>query len=263
MADYNINKSDGTSVTIPENSKINNFSIPLIGENYSNYGDEIAKAFLHMLENFAANGAPNNPTAGQLWYDKDDHKLKLRNAANTQWNDVLLTNDSGTVEHCGDIDPCQDDTYDMGSSSLKWNEIYATAFRGTADKAKYADSGGADVAEYYIADDDYPLGTVLSIGGSKEVTAATDQFIPIGVVSATDQAAVTMNNAIADSGTLVALMGRVLVYVVGPIKRGRPIYPGALPGTAIEVPGSHSRMGIALEDNDNEGVKLVECLIGK
>jgi hypothetical protein len=55
--------------------------------------------------------------------------------------------------------------YNIGSSGLKWNTVYATTFIGTASQAAYA-----DLAERFAADAVYAPGTVLTIGGTAEVT---------------------------------------------------------------------------------------------
>ncbi len=41
----------------------------------------------------------------------------------------------GQINVANTIQPYADNTYDIGSSGLKWNEIFATSFRGTADTA--------------------------------------------------------------------------------------------------------------------------------
>ena len=72
MADYNINKSDGTAVVVPTGGISNQFDIPLLGQDAINYGDDLATAQLRQLENFANSTAPSfgaNRTIGQLWYD--------------------------------------------------------------------------------------------------------------------------------------------------------------------------------------------------
>ena len=72
MANYNINKSDGTPVVITTGSIDNSFDIPFIGQDSINYGDDLATANLRLLENFANSSAPafgNDRTIGQLWYD--------------------------------------------------------------------------------------------------------------------------------------------------------------------------------------------------
>ncbi len=69
---YNINKSNSDPVTIPTGAIDNQFDIPLIGQDAINYGDDLALAFVRLLENFANTTAPSfgsARTTGQLWYD--------------------------------------------------------------------------------------------------------------------------------------------------------------------------------------------------
>lgn len=72
MANYNINKSDGTPVVVPTGAIDNSFDIPLLGQDSINYGDDLATAQLRLLENFANSTPPSfgtDRTTGQLWYD--------------------------------------------------------------------------------------------------------------------------------------------------------------------------------------------------
>lgn len=69
---YNINKSNSDPVTIPTGAIDNQFDIPLIGQDAVNYGDDLALAFVRLLENFANSTSPSfgsSRTTGQLWYD--------------------------------------------------------------------------------------------------------------------------------------------------------------------------------------------------
>ncbi len=69
---YNINKSNSDPVTIPTGAIDNQFDIPLIGQDAINYGDDLALAFVRLLENFAADNEPafgSARTTGQLYYD--------------------------------------------------------------------------------------------------------------------------------------------------------------------------------------------------
>ena len=55
---------------------------------------------------------------------------------------------------------------DIGSSSGKrFKNVYAEIFDGTATQAQYA-----DLAENYLADNQYEVGTVLIFGGEQELT---------------------------------------------------------------------------------------------
>lgn len=52
-------------------------SIALIGKNYAGYGEFLNENLIHMLENFANDGAPLAPLRGQLWWDTNNKILKV------------------------------------------------------------------------------------------------------------------------------------------------------------------------------------------
>jgi microcystin-dependent protein len=56
------------------------------GKNYPGYGPVIAENFLHLLENFAKNSAPQNPVQGQLWYDNSAGVNLLKVYDGTEWS---------------------------------------------------------------------------------------------------------------------------------------------------------------------------------
>ena len=137
---------------------------------------------------------------------------------------------------------------DIGQTGNRFGVIY-----GTSTSAYYA-----DLAEKYLADQEYAVGTVLSVGGDKEVTASTFGDRAIGVVSANP--AFKMNDDLV-GGTYVALKGRVPVRVVGAINKGQRLV-AANNGTAVAaVPNANDVFAIALESNDSAEIKLVECVI--
>ena len=57
------------SLAVPDQTLNNQTSLTFVGKNYAGYAPIIATNFLHLLENFANNNAPDNPIEGQLWYD--------------------------------------------------------------------------------------------------------------------------------------------------------------------------------------------------
>jgi len=132
--------------------------------------------------------------------------------------------------------------------------LAAVLFQGTASQAQYA-----DLAEKYLADATYPVGTVVAVGGAKEVTAAVSGNIPIGVVS--DKPAYLMNKDLV-GGTAIALKGRVPVRVVGPVNKGDYMVPTET-GCATSTVDNTNRaiFAISLETSGHDGVKLVECVI--
>jgi hypothetical protein len=131
--------------------------------------------------------------------------------------------------------------------------ISANLFNGTATSANYA-----DLAEKYLADAEYEVGTVLMVGGDKEVTACQVGFRAVGPVS--EKPAYMMNSEL-EGGTYIALKGRVPVKVTGSVIKGQRLVAGQN-GTAQAAYGNTADyFAIALESNDEAGVKVVECLI--
>jgi hypothetical protein len=94
----------------------------------------------------------------------------------------------------------------------QFGDIQANVFRGVATSARYA-----DLAEKYLPDQTYFPGTVVSVGGEKEITASRDGDRAIGIIS--QNPAFKMNSDLED-GVYVALKGRVPVRVVGDVKKG-------------------------------------------
>lgn len=134
-------------------------------------------------------------------------------------------------------------------------QINAAQFNGLATSAQYA-----DLAEKYLTDAEYAVGTVVSVGGAKEVTACNWSRRVIGVVS--ENPAFKMNSDLED-GTYIALKGRVPVRVIGRIKKGDELI-AANDGCAMMADSTThpSRVfAIALESSNNEDVKLIECVI--
>ena len=137
-------------------------------------------------------------------------------------------------------------TYNPSTGTLT-----STIFAGTANAAKYA-----DLAENYLPDTSYPIGTVVMIGGANEITYCPIGAIPAGVVS--ENPAYLMNSE-QEGGLPVALVGRVKVRIVGKVRKGqlmRVDLNGVASATADGAP-----VGIAIEESDDVGEKLIECLL--
>lgn len=142
-------------------------------------------------------------------------------------------------------------------------DLCATVFRGTATSAFFA-----DLAEKYLADQDYEVGTVVTVGGDAEVTACNLGDRAFGAVSANP--AFKMNDGL-EGGTYIALKGRVPVKVTGAVRKGdRLIAAGngcagvshvILKNIAIKAGNFPDTFAIALENSDDEGIKLIEAII--
>jgi hypothetical protein len=142
----------------------------------------------------------------------------------------------------------------IGSSSNYFNTVYAVA-----TSAQYA-----DLAESYLADDEYASGTVLSIGGDNEVTLSTTDAdaLVAGVVST--KPAYRMNDGITgDYVAVIALVGRVPCLVQGPIARGAMLVSAGNGRARAEAgPAIGTVIGKALESFDGE-FGTIEIVVGK
>lgn len=132
--------------------------------------------------------------------------------------------------------------------------LLANTFDGTATAAQYA-----DLAEKYLADIQYDVGTVVCIGGEKEITAATYGDRAIGIVSG--KPGFIMNSHL-EGGTLVALKGRVPVKVQGTVKKGDKLVPAQnMYGAASAANKTDTDyFAIALEDHQADS-GVIEALV--
>ena len=160
---------------------------------------------------------------------------------------------NGQVNVGASIVPTASNTYTVGSSTSWFSGVYARNFYGTSTTAQYA-----DLAEKYLADQEYPIGTVVAVGGDAEVTASQFGDLAIGVVS--DKPAYMMNSEL-EGGTYIALKGRVPVSVVGAIRKGQRLIATNNGCAVAGVPASNNVFAVALETSDNIDVKLIEAVI--
>jgi hypothetical protein len=142
----------------------------------------------------------------------------------------------------------------IGSSTTYFNNIFAQA-----TTALYA-----DLAEVYESDADYQPGTVVSFGGSKEVTMSTRYADPAvaGVISANPS--YLMNNGLtADHRAIVALTGRVPTSVTGTVYKGSMmVSAGNGCAMACAAPAMGTVIGKALENFDGES-GIIEIVVGR
>ena len=82
---YIIDNRAGSSIIIPDGALNQDFSIDLVGRNYTNYGEPIAKSFIDLLDNFAHGTAPTKQTNGQCWYDSTAKVLRVYDSVGGQW----------------------------------------------------------------------------------------------------------------------------------------------------------------------------------
>jgi hypothetical protein len=153
-------------------------------------------------------------------------------------------------------------TYNPSTNLLTTaGNVTASHFVGTATQALYA-----DLAEKYVADSQYDPGTVMTIGGSKEVTSSNSYMDPTvaGIVS-TNPAFLMNKDLTAENVVDLALTGRVPCKVHGKIQRGDMIVSGNIAGagTSCTAPNFGTVVGKALESYDSETVGTIEVIVGR
>jgi len=293
-------QSSKTAIIVNDGTIDTSTSLGLIGKNYTRFGETLNENLLHLLENFANTSAPSNPSEGQLWYDTTNSLLKLYD--NGVWTTISTSagttkvefrnrKDTGgnyhkTIEHIVDgnivtimVDdttawtPHADEKLEDGvtalstqfasiQSGVNMNSTTHYKFRGIATSAEYA-----DLAERYEADAEYEAGTVVKIGGDKEITETTEEADDdvFGIVSASPGFEMNAGAGTDATHPFVALAGRVPCKVIGPVNKGDRLVSSTTPGHAqAEQKGDTIRsiIGRSLESKDSDEAGTVEVVVG-
>lgn len=155
------------------------------------------------------------------------------------------------------------------TGSVAFKEIISvpgSKFTGdwTLSSGSTLNSTYADLAEYYTSDSDYDIGTVLSFGGSAEVTmciSANDRRVA-GVVS--DKPAFVLNVELYGQRACIALQGRTPVKVIGEARKGDLIVSAGFGFAKVNNnPAIGTIIGKCLIDKFTTGMELVEVAVGR
>lgn len=190
-----------------------------------------------------ANGSPFNPSGTYTNGNVYDY----------------LTGSNSVSQFTGNIAPTKvTTTHIAGGGTISNVWILDT---GARIQATYA-----DLAERFAADDVYDAGTVVELGGDKEITAVQSELSEevFGVVS--DTAAYLMNAAAGDDNTHppVAVGGRVKVKVTGKVKKGQRLVSAGLGYARGAKPGeanAFNTIGRSLVHKTTDGVGIVEAFV--
>ena len=143
----------------------------------------------------------------------------------------------------------------IGSSSNYFNRVFATA-----TTALYA-----DVAERFAADDVLEPGTVVELGGTKEITRSTQDLSEnvFGVIST--RPAYTMNGGAGEDDThpAVAMTGRVPVKCVGTVRKGDRLVSAGEGVARAAQPGEATAfnvIGRSLENKHTAELGTIEAI---
>jgi hypothetical protein len=146
----------------------------------------------------------------------------------------------------------------IGQSDNSFNTVFAKA-----TSAQYA-----DLAEMYVADQQYAPGTVLVFGGDYEVTeSVVANDVKVAGVVSTNPAHIMNAMQTGDHTVALALMGRVPCCVVGKIRKGDCLVSSDIPGVATPMTATEYRpgaiLGKALEDYDSAEPGIIEVVVGR
>ena len=142
-------------------------------------------------------------------------------------------------------------------------DIRANVVHAQATSAAYA-----DVGERFEADAPMAEGSVVTLGGSAEITETNSEMSDqvFGVIST--KPAFMMNSAAGNSEShpFVAMTGRTPVRVTGAVTKGQRLVTSSVKGCARAVATGESIspfnvIGRALESNTDTGIKLVNCAV--
>ena len=174
---------------------------------------------------------------------------------------IANNNVAATVFTQTSMNPSSNNGYNLGTASLRYGNVYATALDGLATSAKYA-----DLAENYLADAEYEVGTVLVFGGEEELTTTDtkgDRKVA-GVVS--ENPAHLMNSGLeGEHVTPLALQGRTPCMVIGKVEKGDIIVTSAIAGYGMvdNNPTVGTVIGKAVGKKDDDGKGIVEVVVGR
>lgn len=176
--------------------------------------------------------------------------------ATVNYVNTVLGGGSGTSTFAANIVPSANLSYNLGSTTSWWNNIY-----GTAIHAQYA-----DLAERFETDRPYEAGTVVELGGVNEITAAVEELSEsvFGVIST--RAAYLMNSRAGTDETHppVAVQGRVPVKVIGMIRKGDRLVSA---GNGLARSASKTELspwnviGRSLQNKLDSGEGVVEAIV--
>jgi hypothetical protein len=280
-------------------------SLGLPGRNYAGYGQSLDTNFVHVLENFADSTPPANPLRGQLWFNTNDNTLRVCPADGesvaSEWLILASTSSTGTttfgsVTITGDLtsnnatitNTLTVGTIDAVNIGISGNANIGTANIGntftsfistgapgnpgeltgtwTLTSGSTLQATYADLAERFEADTELQPGTVVELGGRKEIRAVRYELSEdvFGVISNT--AAYLMNARAGTDKThpAVAMSGRVKVKVVGKVVKGQRLVSAGSGLARAAVDGeanAFNTIGRALEDKPTTEEGQVEAIV--
>lgn len=195
----------------------------------------------------------NIDTSGNGWVEYDVNVDGTGTATNLSLTKNSVTSIDKTIPTMG---WCNNDTginnlvHKTGNETIGGVKTFTSGISGTATSALWA-----DLAEQYVTDEKYPVGTLIKFGGEKDITIADDEVN--GVIS--DKPGFLLDYKLEDS-LPVALVGKTPVRIIGKVNKFDKITLSEIPGVGKVAKEGERVIARALESSDNEEEKLVNCV---
>ena len=210
------------------------------------------------LENWSENAT--GPNDWKMVTEGDGSKTIKVGTTTIIEKDGSTTNVKGTSLVCleaGGNKACYNGTIFQvgGGANDSSSRVDAAIFTGTATKAKYA-----DLAEFYEADKIYEPGTVLMIGGEKDVTEFEFNKGPyVGIVSENPGFILNSDEARDGNWVMIALRGRVKVKLEKDLKvnKGQALYVSEKEKGVAGIKENKFFIGYVLKQLDNDYALIV------
>jgi hypothetical protein len=212
--------------------------------------------------NLVVSGAGNIGIKADYYYDGSGNLIPLGGTYSNSNVELLLPTYAANVGLAGGAAVFNGRTLSTGANVNTGNitgQWSLTA--GSRLTATYA-----DLAERFAADDNYEPGTVVELGGEKEITIAKDELSEkvFGVVSNTAAYLMNANSGEDDTHPAIALIGRVSVKVVGIVKRGDRLVSagnGVARAANSGEATAFNTIGRSLINKDTEDNGIVEAVV--
>jgi hypothetical protein len=212
--------------------------------------------------NLVVSGAGNVGIKADNYYDGSGNVIPLGGTYSNSNVELLLPTYAANVGPLGGATVFNGRTLSTGANTTTGNITGRWALTtGSQLTATYA-----DLAERFAADDNYEPGTVVELGGEKEVTIVKDELSEkvFGVVSNTAAYLMNAGSGEDDTHPAIALIGRVSIKVVGVVKKGdRLVSAGngvARAANAGEA-NAFNTIGRSLINKETEDNGIVEAVV--
>lgn len=212
---YNIRRSNGSLIAEvpPGTSNSTASSLILFGKNFANYGTALNENMIHLMEHFADQSPPANPTIGQLWYDTINRQMMVWEA-DLKWN---LLNARSLQSIAEQLIP---------------NRIYVSKGGDDANSgqswftAKRTIRAACAAADLFLTVGDFEEGHVTILVASGDYTEECPITVPPGVSIIGDNLrSVTVRPTLPTSNVFLLNSG---CYMYGFTVRGHVLEPSAL-----------------------------------